>query len=473
VETHVSTRSRARDAATGDLLARTAQIAADWLQTLDQRPVAERATVDELRRRLGGQLPDRPVDPLTVVEDLARAAEPGLLAIPSGRYFGFVIGGGLPAAVAADWLTSVWDQCPGFYACGPAASVAEEVAGGWLRQLLGLPEGASFAFVSGCQMAHLTCLAAARHHILQAVGWDIEELGLNGAPPIRVLVGARRHVSIDRALRFLGIGRAGLTVIPADSSARMRVSRLRAELAAGDGPAIVCAQAGEVNTGAFDPLDEVADAAAQARAWLHIDGAFGLWAAASPELRHLARGAERADSWAFDAHKWLNVPYDSGMAFCAHPGSHRAAMTATAEYLVQGGQGQPRDAVDWTPAFSRRARGFAVYAALRSLGRHGVADLVERTCAHARAFAAGLAGLPGGQVLNEVVINQVLFRFADDQTTDRALRHVVDSGEAWLSGTTFDGRRAIRLSVSNWQTSEADIARTLAAFGTAVAREAH
>jgi len=472
VKMHVSEMSRAPAAATGDLLARTAQIAADWLQTLDQRPVAEQATVDELRCRLGGELPDGPVDPLTVVEDLARAAEPGLLAIPSGRYFGFVIGGGLPAAVAADWLTSVWDQCPGFYACGPAASVAEEVAGGWLRQLLGLPERASFAFVSGCQMAHLTCLAAARHHVLQAVGWDTEELGLNGAPPIRVLVGARRHVSIDRALRFLGIGRAGLTVIPADGSARMRVSRLRSELAAGDGPAIICAQAGEVNTGAFDPLDEIADAAAQAGAWLHIDGAFGLWAAASPALRHLTRGAERADSWAFDAHKWLNVPYDSGMAYCAHPGSHRAAMTATAEYLVQGGPGQPRDAVDWTPAFSRRARGFAVYAALRSLGRHGVADLVERTCAHARAFAAGLAGLPGCQVLNEVVINQVLFRFGDDQTTDRILRHVVDSGEAWLSGTTFDGRRAIRLSVSNWQTSEADIAHTLAAFETAVAREA-
>jgi len=473
VKMHVSEMSRAPGAATGDLLARTAQIAADWLQTLDQRPVAEQATVDELRCRLGGELPDGPVDPLTVVEDLARAAEPGLLAIPSGRYFGFVIGGGLPAAVAADWLTSVWDQCPGFYACGPAASVAEEVAGGWLRQLLGLPQDASFAFVSGCQMAHLTCLAAARHHVLQAVGWDTEELGLHGAPPIRVLVGARRHVSIDRALRFLGIGRAALTVIPADGSARMQVSRLRAELAAGDGPAIICAQAGEVNTGAFDPLDEVADAAAQARAWLHIDGAFGLWAAASPALRHLTRGAERADSWAFDAHKWLNVPYDSGMAFCAHPGSHRAAMTATAEYLVQGGPGQPRDAVDWTPAFSRRARGFAVYAALRSLGRQGVADLVERTCAHARAFAAGLAGLPGCQVLNEVVINQVLFRFADDQTTDRVLRHVVDSGEAWLSGTTFDGRRAIRLSVCNWQTSETDIARTLAAFETAVAREAY
>ncbi len=403
--------------------------------------------------------------------ELACAAEPGLVAIPSGRYFGFVIGGGLPAAVAADWLTSVWDQCPGFYACGPAASVAEEVAGGWLRQLLGLPEHASFAFVTGCQMAHLTCLAAARHHVLHAVGWDVEELGLSGSPPIRVLVGARRHVSVDRALRFLGIGRASLRVVPADGAGRIQVWRLREELGAGGGPAIICAQAGEVNTGAFDNFDDIADAAAESGAWLHIDGAFGLWAAASPAFRHLVRGAGRADSWALDTHKWLNVPYDSGLAFCAHPGSHRAAMTATAGYLVQGGPGQPRDAMDWTPAFSRRARGFAVYAALRSLGQRGVAELVERTCAHARAFAEGLATIPGCQLLNEVVINQVLFRFADDQTTDQVLRRVVDSGEAWLSGTTVDGCRAIRLSVCNWQTTDSDIARTLTAFRDAVARQ--
>jgi glutamate/tyrosine decarboxylase-like PLP-dependent enzyme len=458
-------------AVSGAVLTRTAEIAVEWLQSLDRRPVAASATVDQLRSGLGGPLPVSPVDSLVVVEELARAAEPGLVAIPSGRYFGFVIGGGLPAAVAADWLTSVWDQCPGFYACGPAASVVEEVAGDWLRQLLGLPEGASFAFVSGCQMAHLTCLAAARHHVLHAAGWDVEELGLRGSPPIRVLVGARRHVSIDRALWFLGVGKASLTVVPADGAGRIQFPQLRAELAAGTGPAIICAQAGEVNTGAFDDFDAIADAAAEASAWLHIDGAFGLWAAASPALRHLVTGVGRADSWAFDAHKWLNVPYDSGLAFCAHPDSHRAAMTATAAYLVQGGAGQPRDAMDWTPAFSRRARGFAVYAVLRSLGQRGVAELVERTCAHARRFAEGLATIPGSQLLNEVVINQALFRFDDDQTTDRVLRHVIDSGEAWLSATTVDGRRAIRLSVSNWQTSDTDIDRVLDAFRNAVTRE--
>ena len=448
-----------------DLLRRTAQLAAGWLQSLDGRPVRAAASVTELRSQLGGPLPAGPADPFPVVQDLARAAEPGLVAIPSGRYFGFVIGGGLPAAVAADWLTTAWDQCPGFYACGPAASVAEEVAGGWLLTLLGLPADASFAFTTGCQLAHLTCLAAARHQVLAAAGWDVEDDGLAGSPPVRVLAGQRRHVSIDRALRFLGLGRAALTVIPADGSARMDTGRLRAELAAARGaPVIVCAQAGEVNTGAIDDLGAIADATAAAGAWLHVDGAFGLWAGASPALRHLVAGAGRADSWAFDTHKWLNVPYDCGVAVCAHPAAHRAAMSVTAGYLVQGGPGQPRDAADWTPEFSRRARGFAVYAALRSLGQRGVADLVDRSCAHARAFAAGVAGLPGCEVLNEVVLNQVLFRFGTDQATDQILGRVNDSGEAWLSGTTVGGRRAIRLSVSNWQTSRADIARAAAAF---------
>ncbi len=451
-----------------DLLGRTAEIAAGWLRSLDRRPVAGPATLDELRAGLGGPLPRDPADPLAVVEDLARAAEPGLVGMPSGRYFGFVIGGGLPAAVAADWLTSAWDQCPGFYVCGPAAAVAEEVAGTWIAQLLGLPRGVSFAFVTGCQMAHLTALAAARHHVLQAAGWDVEEQGLAGAPPIRVLAGAGRHVTVDRALRFLGLGRAALTVVAADGSARMEVPALREALAAGGGPTIVCAQAGEVNTGNFDDFDAIADAATESGAWLHVDGAFGLWAAASPARRHLVRGADRADSWAVDTHKWLNVPYDSALAFCAHPESHRAAMTATAGYLTQGGPGQPRDAVDWAPTFSQRARGFAVYAALRSLGQRGVADLVERTCVHARTFADGLAAIPGFRLLNEVVINQVLFRFDDDETTDRVLSRVIDGGEAWLCGTTFGGRRAIRLSVSNWQTTGEDIARALAAFRSAV-----
>ncbi len=466
MKTHVSEPLCAQDP--GRVLGRTAEIAVGWLRSLDRRPVRESATVGELRSRLGGPLPERSADPLAVVEDLARAAEPGLVAIPSGRYFGFVIGGGLPAAVAADWLTTIWDQCAGPYVCGPAASVAEEVAGAWLGQLLGLPPHVSFAFVPGCQTAHLTCLAAARQHVLRVAGWDVEERGLAGSPPLRVLVGAQRHASVDRALRFLGIGRAGLTVVPADGAARMRAGRLREALAGGDGPAIICAQAGEVNTGAFDDLDAIADVAAEAGAWLHIDGAFGLWAAASPALRHLVSGAGRADSWAFDTHKWLNVPYDSGLAYCAHPDAHRAAISVFADYLVLGGPGEPREPMDWTPAFSRRARGFAVYAALKSLGRQGVADLVDRTCAHARAFAAGLAGLPGCELLTEVVINQVLFRFGDDETTDRVLRRVVESGEAWLSGTTFGGRRAIRLSVCNWQTSEDDIARALGAFRAAV-----
>ncbi len=456
-----------------NLLRRTAELASSWLESLDGRPVRAQATVAELRSRLAGPLPAGPTEPLAVVQHLARAAEPGLVAIPSGRYFGFVIGGGLPAAVAADWLATAWDQCPGFYACGPAASVAEEVAGGWLRELLGLPDRASFAFTTGCQLAHLTCLAAARQHVLRAAGWDVEDDGLAGAPPVRVLAGQHRHVSIDRALRFLGLGRAALTVIPAaDGCARMDTGRLRTELAAASGsPVIVCAQAGEVNTGAIDDLAAIADATAAAGAWLHIDGAFGLWAAASPALRHLVAGAERADSWAFDTHKWLNVPYDCGVAMCAHPAAHRAAMSATAGYLIQGGAGEPRDAADWTPEFSRRARGFAVYAALRSLGRRGVADLVDRTCAHARAFAAGLARLPGCEVLNEVVLNQVLFRFGTDQATDEILGQVNDSGEAWLSGTTIGGRRAVRMSVSNWQTSRSDIERALAAF-RAAARQA-
>ncbi len=460
-----------------ELLNRTAEIAAGWLASLDRRPVGVTASVEELRASLGGPLPAHPRDPLMVLEELATAAQPGLVAIPSGRYFGFVIGGGLPAAVAADWLATAWDQCPGPYVCGPAAAVAEEVAGGWLRELLGLPGHASFAFVPGAQAAHVTCLAAARHHVLQQAGWDVEDSGLHGSPPVRVLVGEKRHASVDRAFRFLGIGRRSITVVPADGRARMDVRGLTNELAAVTGPVIVCAQAGEINTGAFDDLGAIAGitaehSTAERRAWLHVDGAFGLWAAASPSRRHLVNGIDRADSWAFDAHKWLNVPYDSGLAFCAHPQAHRQAMSVTADYLVRA-EGDPREAMDWTPAFSRRARGFAVYAALASLGRQGVADLVERTCGHARAFAAGLGEIPGCKLLNDVVLNQVLFRFADDQATDEILRRVNESGEAWLSGTTYQGRRAIRLSVCNWQTSERDIARALEAFRRATARHEH
>src|ERR687896_1131506 len=317
-----------------ELLAATAGRAADFLDSLAERPIFPRVTPEELRAALGGALPDGPTDAEAVIEELVAAAEPGVVAIPSGRYFGFVIGGSVPAALAADWLTSAWDQNAGLYVGGPAAAVVEEVCVEWLRELLGLPEGVSAAFVTGCQMAHVTALAAARLHVLRAAGWDVNGDGLAGAPPIRVVAGDLRHVTVDRALRLLGIGASSIVAVPSDDGFRMRPDALRAALASDDAPTIVVAQAGEVNTGAFDPLEDIADACEEARAWLHVDGAFGLWAATSPRLRHLVAGSERADSWATDAHKWLNVPYDSGMAFCAHPEAHRAAMSVHASYLV-------------------------------------------------------------------------------------------------------------------------------------------
>ncbi len=444
------------------LLESTAAIAADYLESLDDRPIFPDVTPEQLREALGGPMPEQPIPAQQVVAELASAAEPGVVALGSGRYFGFVIGGALPAALAADWLTSTWDQNAGLYVAGPSASVVEQVTREWIVELLGLPEHASIGFVTGTQMAHVTGLAAARFHVLDAVGWNVGRDGLQGAPRIRVLAGAKRHVTLDRALRLLGLGCP--TVVQADEQGRMLPDALRQALE-GDGPTIVCAQAGEVNTGAFDPLVEIADACEDTGAWLHVDGAFGIWAAVSPELRHLTSGIERADSWTTDAHKWLNVPYDSGIVLCAHPESHRAAMTVQAEYLIQDeGERRVRDQVDWVPEFSRRARGFAVYAALRSLGRTGLVELVERCCAQARRFAEQIGELPGVTVINEVVLNQVLFRFEDDERTDAALAAVQASGDVWLSGTTWDGRKAIRVSVSNWQTGDAETDLVVDAF---------
>jgi glutamate/tyrosine decarboxylase-like PLP-dependent enzyme len=452
-----------------DLLRRTAEIAADYLESLGKRPVFPQVTPEELRAALGGPLPEEPVDPEQVLEDLAAGAEPGVVAMGSGRYFGFVIGGALPAALAADWLTSAWDQNAGLYVGGPSASVVEQVTREWLVELLGLPAEASIGFVTGTQMAHVTGLAAARFHVLDAAGWDVGADGLTGAPPVRVLVGEKRHVTVDRALRLLGLGAP--TVVAADDQGRLLVDPLRETL--GEGPTIVCAQAGEVNTGAFDPLPEIANACEEAGAWLHVDGAFGLWAAVAPSRKHLVEGIERADSWTTDAHKWLNVPYDSGIVLCAHPESHRAAMTITASYLIQDeGEQRVRDQVDWVPEFSRRARGFPVYAALRSLGRSGIAELVERCCEGATRFAAAIAELPGVELLNEVVLNQVLFRFDSDERTDEVLRRVQEDGAVWMSGTTWDGRKAIRVSVSNWHTGEEEIELAVEAFATAYAGQA-
>ncbi|HET7654680.1 MAG TPA: pyridoxal-dependent decarboxylase, partial [Acidimicrobiales bacterium] len=358
-------RKRTAVDADGSLLRDVAAYATDFLSRIDERSVAPKITHDEVRRALDRPLTDDGVDAETVVTELIDDAEDAVVGIAGSRYFGFVIGGSLPAALAADWITSTWDQNAGLFACGGPATVAEDVAGRWLVDLLGLPRDASVAFTTGAMMASFTGVLAARHHVLAAAGWDVARHGLAGSPPIRVVVGRDRHATIDRALRFAGIGTDAIVAIDTGDAGAIRVDALGAALSEAPGaPTIVCAQAGEVNTGAFDPLGAVCDVAHEAGAWVHVDGAFGLWAAASPSRRHLVAGAERADSWVTDGHKWLNVPYDCGLAFCAHPASHRAALGVQAAYLVHSSDDGPRDPVDWTPEFSRRGRGIAVYAAL-------------------------------------------------------------------------------------------------------------
>jgi glutamate/tyrosine decarboxylase-like PLP-dependent enzyme len=449
---------------TADLLRETAERAISYLAGLDDRPVHATESLAALRHRLGGPLPAGAGDARMVVAELAESAAPGVVGTMSPRYFGFVIGGSTPAAIAADWLVSAWDQNAGLYVGGPAVAVMEEVAAAWLIDLLGLPSTASAGFVTGCQMAHFTALAAARHEVLARAGWDLDEQGMFGAPPVRVVVGEHRHVTVDRALRYLGFGRASIEVVPADDGARMRVDELRRVLAAAPpGPTIVCAQIGEVNTGTVDPLADVCAVAHEHGAWVHVDGAFGLWAAASPTLRPLVAGLERADSWATDGHKWLNVPYDSGLVFCAHPDAHRAAMAVNAAYLERN-EDDPREQMDWNPEFSRRARGVPVYAALRALGRSGVADMVDRCHDMARRFGDALRGEPGVEVLNDIVLNQVLVRFTGAVPTDEVIRRVQDDGTCWLSGTTWRGEHAMRISVSNWQTTEDDVDRSVAAI---------
>jgi glutamate/tyrosine decarboxylase-like PLP-dependent enzyme len=436
-----------------------------YLAGLRDRPVRWQASLEDLRAALGGPLPEDGADPARVVDELAHAAEPGLVASAGPRFFGFVVGGSLPAALAADWLASTWDQDAGIYVLGPAAAVVEEVAAAWLLDLLGLPRGSSVGFVTGGQMANFTGLIAARHAVLERAGWNVEEAGLAGAPPVRVVVGAQAHVTILTALRMLGLGSRDVKRVEADDQGRMRPEALRRVVASLDGPAIVCAQAGDVNTGAFDPFEEIVDALRGRNAWLHVDGAFGLWAAASPERRHLLKGLEGADSWATDAHKWLNVPYDSGLAIVKDPAAHRAPFAATASYLVQT-RGAERDPQDFVPEFSRRARGFAVYAALRSLGRRGIADLVERLCLRARQMAERLGRERDVRILNDVVLNQVLVRFDPpgggdaDAFTRAVIARVQRDGTCWLGGTRWRDQQAMRVSVSNWSTTEEDIDRS-------------
>ena len=460
------------------LLDRAHRHAEAFLDSLPERHVGARATRDELLAALRVPLTDGGEDAERVLDSIAGQGERGAMACAGPRYFGFVIGGSLPVALAADWLTSVWDQNPGIYATSPVVSVIEDVAREWMLELLDLPREASVGFVTGCQMANFTCLAAARHGVLRRAGWNVEEDGLHGAPRVNVVASAESHVTIDVALRYLGFGTRSILRVESDEQGRMRPDRLRRLLENLSGPTIICAQAGNVNTGAIDPIGEIAALAREHGAWLHVDGAFGLWARASRELRHLVEGIELADSWATDAHKWLNVPYDCGVAIVRHAEEHRAAMTTSAAYLVQT-QGIERDAVDWVPEFSRRARGLTVYAAIRNLGRNGVEDLVDRCCARARQMADILRRTPGVEVLNDVVLNQVLVRVGnDDELTRRVIAGVQEEGTCWLGGTTWHGLAAMRISVSNWSTTEEDaersanaIARVWSGIGAAVTVE--
>ena len=450
------------------LLHRTAEIAADFLDGLPTRPVGRPVELAALRAALDGPLPDGPSDPAAVVEALARGADPGVIATAGPRYFGFVIGGGVPAALAADWLASTWDQNAAMYAISPAASVVEEVAARWLVELFGLPTGSSVGFVTGATMATFTALAAGRHRVLERVGWNIEEAGYVGAPPIEVVLGNEAHVTVFVSLQMLGLGRDRVHKVAVDDQGRMIPSALRDTLASIDGPTLVCAQSGNVNTGAFDPLDEIVPIVRERpNAWLHVDGAFGLWAAATPSLHDRVVGLDGADSWTTDAHKWLNVPYDSGIVICRDTAAHHASMTLGASYYVETAGGE-RDPYNWVPESSRRARGFPIYAALKSLGRSGLADMIDHCCAIARRMADGLRGAPGVTILNDVVLNQVLVRFAppdgrqtaDAATVDAFTRKVIAAvqadGTCWLGGTTWHGMAAMRISVSNWSTTDAD-----------------
>jgi glutamate/tyrosine decarboxylase-like PLP-dependent enzyme len=438
-----------------------------FLTTVDERPVAARADAAAVRNSLGGPLPELGEDPSSVIDALAAGAEPGLVATAGPRHFGFVIGGALPAALAADWLVSAWDQNAAFHSLSPAAAAIEEITSAWTLELLGLPDTASVGFVTGGQGANTTCLAAARYAVLAGAGWDVERDGLIGAPALRILCGEQAHATIYTSLRLLGLGAETALRIPVDGQGRMDPDALAKTLAANDGPAIVCAQAGNVATGAFDAFGPMADACAQHGAWLHVDGAFGLWAAAAPATRHLTAGVERADSWAVDAHKWLNVPYDGAMAIVADPEAHQAAMSLAGPYLVAD-PGQ-RDNTNYVPESSRRARAVPIYAAIRSLGRAGIAEIVERNCAQARRMAKQLADIPGAAVLNDVVLNQVLVRLPGGGDANRkAIAAVQRDGTCWLGGTTWNGEYIVRVSISNWATTDADIDRSAAAIAAAV-----
>jgi glutamate/tyrosine decarboxylase-like PLP-dependent enzyme len=449
----------------GPPLDRAREHAKRWLESLPDRPVRPSATADELLVKFGGTLNDAPIDPAAVVDELVRLAEPGLMAIPSGRFYGWVMGGTLPAALAADWMVSAWDQNTGLRYATPAAAAIEEAAGAWVLDLLGLPSGADIGFTTGGTMANFVGLAAGRQYVLEKAGWDLNARGLTGAPPVTVLVGADYHASVQLALRYLGLGLPVL--VDADAQGRIRPDALALALAEVDGPVIVALQAGNLHSGSFDPMRESIEIAHENGAWVHVDGAFGLWAAASPLYTEQLDGLDTADSWATDAHKTLNVPYDCGIAIVAHPQAIRSTFTAKTSYFIQDETGRP-DPFELVPELSRRGRGIPVWAALRSLGTSGTVALVEGLAANARALASGLAALPGVEVLNEVVFTQVSLAFGSDERTREVTKRLIDDGTVWMSGSRWSGRDVLRISVSNWSTDHADVAASIAAVERAM-----
>jgi glutamate/tyrosine decarboxylase-like PLP-dependent enzyme len=438
------------------LLNLTAETAACYLENLEDRSVAPSPEALVGLTELDEPLPELPMEAGCVLETLDRVGSPATTGMAGRRYFGFVIGGSLPAALAANWLAGAWDQCPGLFAASPIGTVLEEVCLGWLLDVLKLPAGSGGAFVTGATMANFTALAAARHTVLARSGWDVEADGLFGAPPITVVVGDEVHPSLIKALGMLGLGRSRVVRVPVDGQGRM----LATEMPPLNGPAIVCMQAGNVNTGAFDLAAEIYARAHSSGAWVHVDGAFGLWAAASPKYAHLVEGVANADSWATDAHKWLNVPYDSGLAFVRDAAALKSAMSVTAAYLPQG---EHREPSQYTPELSRRARGVEVWAALKSLGRTGLADLIERNCRFARRFAEALQQ-GGCEILNKVVLNQVLVSFGDAARTRQVIERVQRDGTCWCGPTDWQGRTAMRISVSSWATRDEDVERSVTAI---------
>lgn len=446
----------------------------EWISRLNERPVAATATHDVLMSRFGGTMPEKGTPPEIVISSLIENASDGLLGSAGGRFFAWVIGGGLESALAADWLVSTWDQNAAAYACSPAASVIEEVAGEWMKELLDLPREASFAFTTGCQMAHMTALAAARFAVLKKHGWNVEDDGLFSAPGVHILASEEKHGSIERAIRYLGFGRKAIIHLETDDSGSVTTQALTNALSRVNGPVILVLNAADLNIGACDPFKELITIAHEANAWVHIDGAFGLFTRTSRQYRHLVDGVELADSWATDAHKWLNVPFDCGVAIIRDREAHYAAMTLSTSYVEN--HFAARDQLDWNPEWSRRARGVPVYAALQELGREGIEDLIDRCCTYCAQLIEGIGKLPGAVVVFKPVLNQGLIRFeqvganaeSNDAFTDLVIQKINETGEAFFSGTTWRGQRAMRVSVVNWRTTAEDVARAVAAVASII-----